>query len=185
MAVTPFTNKTSAVKEPVVPEEVLTPDPIIEPVVAVDKSPNDQLVTLLQAMSKNVSAISDRLTALENKPVEHVNPVENVLSITKGEKEDLPNPFAGVVPKALLDTAVKILGKKFTFECNPCVNQPAFEFVVIVPAEYSEYQGKQVDRRTKTIDNVQGANGVRDWCMLVKQNVVKYMGKQLPGTNLL
>jgi hypothetical protein len=148
---------------------------------------NDQLISLLQNLSKSVANISERLTAVENRPVvaSTPNPVEDVLSITKGPQENLPNPFAGVVPQALLDTAHKVLGKKFTFECVPCAEMPAFEFTVIVPPEYSELKGTMVDRRSKTIDNIQGANGVRDWCSLVKQNVVKYLGKQLPGTNLL
>lgn len=175
--------------EPLVVPPVAS-EPKILPVVPPPVEPNAQLVNLLKGISTNLESISARLTAVENKPttivaLEPINPVENVLSISKGPQENLGNPFANTVPQVLLDTAMKILGKKFKFECIPCADIPAFEFVVIVPSEYSELKGSQVDKRSKTIDNIQGANGVRDWCTLVKQNVVKYLGKQIPGSNLL
>src|SRR3990167_1276912 len=142
-------------------KQIVQTPPEVKPAV-LSPEKNDQLISLLQGLSKSVASISERLTAVENRSIvaEPVSPVENVLSITKGPQENLPNPFAGVVPQALLDTAHKVLGKKFSFECHPCAEMPAFEFVVIVPPEYSELKGSQVDRRTKIIDNIQGANEI-------------------------
>ena len=140
----------------------------------------EQLVTVIQNLAQNLQLVTQDLKTMKNELAElkkPVNPVENVLSITK--PAIAMDPFFNQVPANLEKAALEVLGNKFTFECVSHPDQPAFNFSVVVPPEYSTLKGEQVDRRTKVIPNVLGANGVRDWCQLVKQNVIKCLGQQI------
>lgn len=89
-------------------------------------------------------------------------------------KQENGSTFLTQVPVDLLKAAKDILGEKFTFECDALKDRPAFMFTVIVPKEYSTSDVE--DKRSRVIDNALGANGVREWCTLVKANVIKTLG---------
>lgn len=147
---------------------------------------SNQLVDILTSLSKGLEMVNSRLDKLE-QPVQVAAP--QVFSI--GAKTVEPNPvqieqsgdmFLTQVPVSLRKAAEEILGPKFSFECQACPDRPAFAFTVIVPQEYSKVEGQ--DRRTRIIDNALGANGVRDWCLKVKQNVIQYLGNNIATVSL-
>ena len=89
-------------------------------------------------------------------------------------KQENGSTFLTQVPVDLLKAAKDILGEKFSFECDALKDRPAFMFTVIVPKEYSNSDVE--DKRSRVIDNALGANGVREWCSLIKANVIKTLG---------
>ena len=180
-----FSNSATEAKLQSLLEGETTEQPVEQPVAPVQPEQPNQLVEILTSLSKGLEAVNSRLDKLE-QPVK-----SEVFSI--GAKATEPSPvkveqtnddiFLTQVPVSLKKAAEDILGTKFTYECQAFPDRPAFSFTVVVPREYSNVTEGQ-DRRTRVIDNALGANGVRDWCLLVKQNVIKYLGANLTTVSL-
>lgn len=142
----------------------------------------DQITNIIIALTDSVTVLSKEVKTIKEEMAKSVvgTPPVNQPAVMPAVTQ-VASPvlsFFTAVPKELLDTAIGILGDKFQFECEACTDRPAFTFTVIVPAEYSKLK-TEPDRRTKVIENSLGANGVREWCTLVKQSVVKYLGQQI------
>ena len=143
---------------------------------------SNQLVEILTSISQKLEGMDKRLTSLEQPIKSEVfaigaRPLES--APVKIEQTESSIMFSQV-PSDLLAVSKTILNDKFKFECNPLPDQPAFCFTIIVPQEYSD--SKEEDRRSKVISNALGANGVREWCVLVKQNVLKFLGTSITKT---
>ena len=146
----------------------------VEPEAAQQK----QLVEILTLLSNDIKNLKDEMAELK-KPAEvfsiGVRPVQSAPVEIKQENDTM---FLTQVPVDLLKVAREVLGDKFQFECEAMKDRPSFAFTVVVPSEYS-LVAEGVDKRTKIIENSLGMNGVRDWCALVKQNVIKFLGKTI------
>ena len=146
----------------------------------------DQITNIITALADSVTVLTKEVKAIKEdlvqikapKVVAFQAPVSNSPNVVSPSLPVSATSFLTAVPRDLLDTATNILGDKFQFECEGCTDRPAFTFTVIVPAEYSKLK-TEPDRRTKVIENSLGANGVKEWCALVKQSVVKYLGQQI------
>ena len=155
-------------------EELLkqTPDikqeniPVEESVVKEDKA---NLVSILSDLAESIKTLKQDVEILKTQKTEVITPAP---------ADNHPISLNGV-PKDLEEVAREILGEKFQFVCESMSDRPSFRFTVIVPLEYSTLKGQVEDRRSRVIDNALGVNGVRDWCLLVKQNVIKYLGQNI------
>lgn len=161
-----------------------------------EESPINQFVGILSDLAKQIEGVNrtieglgTRLTALEVKPpaasfslqaqtpVFQTNTPTNIPDTAVSVSASVPSFFTQV-PQDILTTATQILGEKFTFEVQSLKDRPSFEFTIIVPAEYSQNKN-EADRRTRVISNAEGINGVSQWCQLVKQHVIKFLGTQV------
>lgn len=160
-------------------------------------SPQAAIMEILQDIAKDVGELSSRVKILEAQKANTVSPgvqvtLEQPQAITTNAPSTTTMPEVTVgapdmfqqVPPAIKQAATEILGQKFGFEVQSLPDRPAFVFTIIVPAEYSPYKGAEVDRRSKIIENALGLNGVRDWSLKVKENVLSYLGQNLVNTTL-
>lgn len=152
-----------------------------------DQTPADKILNLmsdfaksLEGINSKISNLNEKVMILENKPVVKEEPS---VAFSIGKPTEMSTNFLTQVPSNFLKVANEILGDKFQFECEALPDQPAFRFTVIVPSEYSSLKDEK-DIRSKVISNSLGDNGVRDWCLLVKQNVIKYLGDNISVTKL-
>lgn len=158
------------------PEEAPVEQPVAP--VSTPEEPNSQLMDILLSITADIKNLKtdwqEFQKAYPRSP--------EVFSIGKALVEAQPmevkqengSTFLTQVPVDLLKAAKEILGEKFSFECDALKDRPAFMFTVIVPKEYSNSDVE--DKRSRVIDNALGANGVREWCSLVKANVIKTLG---------
>ena len=96
-----------------------------------------------------------------------VAPVEAVVE-TKSE-QGIP------VPREWREAVDTILNKKFGVEVDYNADTPTFGFSILVPKEYSNaskphWETFHEDRRTRVIENAQGAGGVKQWVERVYNN---------------
>lgn len=156
--------------------------PAVQPVVQPEQ-PN-QLVEILTSISQKLEGMDKRLISLEQPKQPEVFSIGvKTVEPSPVKVEQTGDMFLTQVPVSLKKAAEDILGTKFTYECQAFPDRPAFSFTVVVPKEYTNVAEGQ-DRRTRVIDNALGANGVRNWCLLVKQNVIKYLGNNLTTVSL-
>lgn len=148
---------------------------------ATPEEPNSQLMEILLSITSSVKKLENDWQDFQKAYPRNTE----VFSIGKAPAEAQPmevkqengSTFLTSVPVDLLKAAKDILGEKFAFECDALKDRPAFMFTVIVPKEYSSSDVE--DKRSRVIDNALGANGVREWCALVKANVIKTLGIQI------
>lgn len=79
------------------------------------------------------------------------------------------------VPYEYQELVNTLLNKHFSIEINYLPDAASFEFSILVPQKYSNASAShwatyKEDRRTKVIQNVLGANGVREWVLKVYEN---------------
>lgn len=141
-----------------------------------------RLATAIEKTSVQVAKLTEEMELLKNPKVQMSEPVQTITPSTPPTPiiiQTTPS-FLTAIPSELLSVAQEVLGEKFTFECVPAKDKPFFDFVVIVPPEYSKLPVGIQDRRSRLVPNSAGPEGVRDWCLKVKENVIKVLGKQLP-----
>lgn len=184
----------TAEQETIQPSTPVIAEPVVEPVVPPVEPPVKKTVslysvnsdltklsTLVTSLVGVIQKMADEIRNLKNAPVPTPAPVltpSPVVDSVKIEVEEVN--FLSTVPSNLLKVANEVLGKKFKFECIPSKDKPFFDFVVIVPAEYSQEPAGVIDRRSRMISNAESVDGVKAWCELVKSNVIRKLGKQLP-----
>lgn len=132
------------------------------------------VTTVMQEMME----IKSRLVQIETSTTPMAQPQR--ADVTIGGMNLIPPTEAMFprVPRDLEIVAQQVLGDKFQFECEALTDQPAFLFTVIVPEEYTKVRGEK-DCRSKVIPSNLGANGVREWCERVKDNVIKTLGADI------
>jgi hypothetical protein len=173
---------------------------------------DNQLASVIGSLAKGLSDLNSTVASLASDVAELKAPKKVEATIAPSITVDVgagaatifttnasvseTDQFLSAVPANLLKVAKSVLGEKFSYKCEAVADTPHFAFTVIVPPEYSPVAGrpvdsakpngpKQVDERTRVIPNSLGANGVREWCTLVRNNVVKYLGQNLPADNKL
>lgn len=118
-------------------------------------------------LSEQISTLTDIVHSLVKKP-----------EAPKVEPEVAPQvSMAGgfPIPVEYREIVDNNLNKKFGIDINYLSDTASFEFSVLVPKEYSNaspthWETYHQDRRSRVIQNAYGANGVRDWVMLVYEN---------------
>ena len=151
-----------------------------------------QIVDIMQSLAQGMESLKTELTKMKqeldmvkDKNAVYSFPVTPVKGSTSlGTPTPMAVNFLKAIPTDLERVANKVLGEKFTFECEALSDQPAFTFTVIVPSEYSPLQGREIDRRSKVIQNSAGVGGVEEWCILVKKNVLKFIGENISTKSL-
>lgn len=144
------------------------------------------IATNLQQLNLKVAALEDKSEKVSPTVVPSTNiPIQSAPVEGKKEQEVAHEPgFFQQVPADIRATATAILGPDFDYEVVSLTDQPAFNFTIIVPSKYSELKGKEIDRRSRVIQNNLGLNGVRDWSEKVKGNIIKFLGANLTTTTL-
>lgn len=161
---------------------------------------SEQIVEILQTLAGNISSIAAQVNTINGR-LDKVEAGTSVAPTTTASSTDpilnaiprspaapaLPQfqlnsdaAFLTAVPATLLSEAKRILGDKFDFKCEPSGELPQFTFTIIVPPEYSPMKGKMPDLRSRVIPNVEGINGVREWCERVKSKIIKELGATMP-----
>ena len=79
------------------------------------------------------------------------------------------------IPAEFREVVDTVLNKKFDIQIEYLSDSASFLFSILVPKEYSNaspahWQSMHEDRRTRTILNALGANGVREWATKVYDN---------------
>ena len=157
----------------------------------------DSVMDILQGVAAELKNLGKRLQQLEDRKtspefdeafaISKSQPPAPTLTI---ETNPADEPILHYTPVNIRKMVDEILGADFKVEVLASKDLPQFEFHVIVPERYGtsfvELSGpngrvKQPveDRRTRIISNAEGVNGVRDWCLKVKQNLLKTMGGKL------
>lgn len=148
---------------------------------------SDQLVNLMENFSRTLQELTLEVMYIKAK-MEEPKVEQNILVAPQPQAIQMPisttSTFLSQVPSDFLMVANEVLGEKFKFECIALPDQPAFAFTVIVPQEYTSVKLPEIDKRIKVIQNILGVNGVKEWCLLVKQNVVKFIGNNLTKTTI-
>jgi len=80
------------------------------------------------------------------------------------------------IPTEYREIVNEVLNKKFGIQIDYLPDKPEFIFSIIVPKEYSnmseqEWEVKKADIRSKVISIAEGANGVRQWCEQIYNNL--------------
>lgn len=146
------------------------------------KEESNPLFDLVKTLADNVQKLSEEIKEIKEKQ----NKTEIFTTGYAHTVQPVPIPaqpimpdFLSTVPQEMLSVAKSILGDKFSFRCVASPDLPQFTFSVVVPPEYSPLKNQE-DLRSRVIPNSSGKNGVEEWCKIVKQNVVKFLGKELP-----
>lgn len=122
------------------------------------------VLTVLQGMN-------DRISKLE-EPKAPEQSTEPTVSAPKPEdkpKSDIP------VPAEWKEAVKSVLNERFQVEVDYNADTPTFAFSILVPQEYSNagknhWELYKEDRRTRVINNSDGASGVKQWVEKVYNN---------------
>jgi len=133
----------------------------------------------------NVMSLDKRLRELESK----VSQIENDILVSKpqlgGVVFNAPNAIPsdyqpkGYVPQKYRQIVDEILSSEFGFDVEESPESMDFTIKIVVPEKYSaltavEKQAKVKDIRSKVISRALGENGVREWCIKVRENLNKF-----------
>ena len=124
---------------------------------------------------KNRAALEQEVEALKAQLAEKTEAVEVAPVEIPAEAAPEAPKNAMPVPTDWEDAVHSILNKKFTVEVDYNADTPTFGFSILVPKEYSNaskphWDTYHEDRRTRVIDNAQGAGGVKQWVERVYNN---------------
>lgn len=147
-------------------------------------APTNDVVSLLTDLVGEVKSMSERLNKLEQAPapspvratVQSKSPDEKrvegtyLIMSNSATSSDSPQPIF----EAMKSVATEVLGEDFSYNFQTFPGQSMFSFTITVP-EHIELKSYESRERTKFIPNSDGENGVRDWAMLVKQNLVQML----------
>lgn len=163
------------------PKKVQAVAPEVAPV---ETKVDNGVMNLLTDLVAEIGKISNRLTAIEQKPVArpvtHATPVRTaeekrqqssylILSNT-AMRSDAPLPIFD----ALKTVASGVLGEEFEYEFEMQEPQGMFAFTITIPEKFVLNQND--DRhRTKIITNAEGEHGVREWAERVRQNLIQHL----------
>ena len=139
----------------------------------------------------------EMLASIVNKVVDSVDKIEEKLN-TPQEPVQFKAPEnkgsdykpTGYVPAKYRQIVDEVLSPEFGLDCIENSANMDFEIKIVVPEAYSSLttQEKQLgvqDIRSKVISRALGENGVRDWCVKVRENLNRFYsrsGVQSPFT---
>lgn len=99
------------------------------------------------------------------------------------EEETLPDYIKVDTPPAYKQVVRNILGKDFEIEMQKYTDRASYVFTIVVPARYRTSSKKElhaipVDKRSKTVSEATGVNEAKDWCHLIKKNLLKGLSNE-------
>lgn len=154
------------------------------------------LLAVIKELADRLSSVEARLVELFPKSA--TEQIEEAIG-EYGPSQKLPLPDETVQKRELhseyRQIIDQVLGKQFeaweTYDETPATH---FKLYVLVPMEISSIsaeersRGINTDIRTAPISYAEGANGVRIWCMKIRQNLARYYANQgirSPFTNAI
>jgi len=139
---------------------------------------------------KRLNLLEKKMEKLQEMMIEGNKVMEELLERMKEKEEVKPQveeqlqtgteqPQTGTeqyIPMEYREIVNEVLNKKFGVKIDYLPDKPQFIFSVIVPKEYSnmseeEWEIKKADVRSKVISMAEGANGVRQWCEQIYNNL--------------
>lgn len=136
-------------------------------------SKQDQILTGISELNQNVSSLvkilSENITKTPETPTPSTSPTP---TITPYKSESyVPSEFRRIVDE--------VLSPEFGLEVQDFVDRTEFQVTIIVPERFNTLTPDQKkltkrDERVKIIPRALGANGVRDYANLVRQNLNKF-----------
>ena len=152
------------------------PDPIDRLANEIEKT-NSRLSTLITGIqqliesNERVESVGSQNPATIDRPKVEEEKYSHETDPTVNQEKYIPKKFREIVDS--------ILSPEFGIDVQDFDNTTDFLFSIFVPYEYSsltpkEKEMKKQDVRSKMISRAKGENGVRDWAMLVRQNLNKY-----------
>lgn len=141
------------------------------------KDVNQKVEKVVESVDKIVEVVSKMNSKIEGMTKQEVKPLM--------ETFQAPNAIAssyqpkGYVPQKYRQIVDEILSSEFGLDCIESKDNMDFEIQIIVPMRFSSLttQEKQAgvnDIRSKVISRALGENGIRDWCIKVRQNLNKF-----------
>jgi len=151
----------------------------------------------------NVKSVNKRVDDLIKTVDNLVNSVEKVKEILDKQLPTQPEPFRspdaisssykprGYVPPKYRQICDEILSSEFGLDCIENTDNMDFEIKIVIPERFSSLTAEEKrlgvqDIRSKVISRALGENGVREWCMKVRENLNKFYrssGVQSPFTS--
>lgn len=129
-----------------------------------------------ELLAESISKINEEIKQLKDRPVESVktDSISSPLSI----KHSSYKP-KGYVPQAYRQICDEVLSPEFGFDCIENTHNLDFEIQIIVPHEYSSLTEQEKlagvqDIRSRVISRALGENGVREWCIKVRNNLNQF-----------
>ena len=150
-----------------------------------EKQPVDKMELMVSAINDMGTAFNRLSDTLEKsmaqpaKAVETETPPEPQKEEEKYDSKDDDTLDKNYIPKRYRELADDILGTQFGLKITEFDDQMDFQLTVIVPDALSSVSKKdkakgQMDERSRMISRALGENGVREWLMLVRQNLNRF-----------
>lgn len=146
-------------------------------------NPSKSKTNVDKLVNMDIESLSDRITGLEtaiNKIVNKLNTPAEVKSEFKAP-DAIPSAYqsSGYVPPKYRQICDEILSSEFGFDTEEQVGSMDFTIKIIIPERYSSLTAQEKaanvqDIRSKVISRALGENGVRDWCIKVRENLNKF-----------
>lgn len=135
-----------------------------------------ELESKLDMTAQAITKINERLDAITTPNLGGVN-----LQSTFKAPEAISSDYKpkGYVPQKYRQIVDEILSSEFGVDCIENAQNMDFELQIIVPEKYNsltvvEKQAGMKDIRSRVISRALGENGVRDWCIKVRENLNKF-----------
>jgi len=143
----------------------------------------DEVVSTINILASAVGKLVELQTA-DKKPEQTVK--SDSTETYRPKLDDVTYPSAYIPPK-FRNIVDEVLSPEFGIKIEDFENTTDFQFSVIVPDKYSsviptDRQKGVVDIRSRIIPRALGENGVREWCMLIRNNLNKYYSKEGVGS---
>lgn len=149
---------------------------------------SEKLDAVIEGQNKVVEGMNTLATALtkmiENTPQavgkeEMTKPVGNSV-VNRPENEDETRPTS-YVPAAFRRVVNEVLSEDFGIRVTDFEDSTDFMVDIIVPEKYSSLTDRDKkmgveDIRSRIIPRALGENGVRNWCIKIRDNLSKYYG---------
>lgn len=144
-----------------------------------DKLNNTQKINALaEQMDVFATAIKEISATLEEMK-STTAPSVNIASVIPSEVIRSDYKPKGYVPQEYRRIVDEILSPEFGFDTEESTDNMDFKIKIVVPTRFSSLTDQEkaagmLDTRSKVISRALGENGVREWCMKVRENLNKF-----------
>lgn len=144
----------------------------------------DAILGGINTLAGAVSKLVDIQTA--DKRQDDVRPEQSKREIYSPPLDDetYPNQY---IPRNYRKIVDEVLSPEFGIKIDDFPDRTDFQLNIIVPERYSSVTAEDrvkgvQDIRSRMIPRALGENGVREWCMLIRNNLNRHFSKQGVGS---
>lgn len=158
---------------------------------SIAKKPTETVEVKLDAVISAVNTLAGAVGKLVEIQTAEKNQPSEIAATKSTEKfhppmDDATYPSSYIPPK-FRQIVDEVLSPEFGIHIEDFPNTTDFQFNVVVPEKYSSVipQDKEKgvrDIRSRIIPRALGENGVREWCVLIRNNLNKYYSKEGIGS---